>query len=378
MPYFDNAATTFPKPKRVIDAINDCMANYAANPGRSGHKMALKMDHAIYDTREALAEFIGAPDPLRLIFTYNGTDSLNTAILGFLKEGDHVVTTSMEHNSINRPLFTLEKEGTITLTVVQADDKGRVKAEDIIGAMTDKTSLIAMTHMSNLTGTIQPIEEVAKQKGKAKLLVDAAQSIGVIPVHVQNMGIDLLAFPGHKSLFGPQGTGALYIAEGITLNPIKVGGTGSFSQEILQPDLLPDRFESGTPNGPGIIGLGEGVRFINQTGLENIHAHEMRLMRRFIDGIKDIENIILYGPLDENQGPVLCINFKDVDSAEVAYLLNTEYDIYTRPGLHCAPFAHKTIGTIDQGCVRFSFGYFNTEDEVDIAIQALKNIAAEV
>lgn len=378
MPYFDNAATTFPKPNRVLDAIMDCMQSYAANPGRSGHKLALKMDHQIYDARETVAEFIGAKDPMQVIFTSNCTESLNLAIHGFLKQGDHVVTTSMEHNSVNRPLFTLEKNGVITLTVVDADDKGRVDAEHIIAAIEDNTTLIAMTHMSNLTGTIQPIEAVAKNKGHAKLLVDCAQSIGVLPIDVQKMGIDMLAFPGHKSLFGPQGTGVLYIGEGIVLEPMKVGGTGSFSQELLQPELLPDRFESGTPNGPGIIGLAEGVRFIQETGLENIHDKEMALYQRFLDGVQGISSITLYGPLDEQQGPVLCLNIEGMDSAEVAYQLNTEYDIYVRPGLHCAPLAHRTLKTTDQGAVRFSFGYFNTEEEVDCAVDALKTIAQEV
>lgn len=376
MPYFDNAATSFPKPDVVADAVYDCLKNYCANPGRSGHKLALKMDHKIYDTREALTSLIGGDDPLRMIFTFNGTDALNLAIHGFLQKGDHVVTSSMEHNSVNRPLYALKNSGFIDLTIVEADKNGCLTADDIEAAMTDRTTLVAITHMSNLTGTIMPIQEIGERiKGRARLLVDAAQSIGVLPIDVEKMHIDLLAFPGHKGLFAPQGTGGLYIGKDIELKEIKQGGTGSFSQDFLQPTILPDRFESGTENGPGIIGMGEGIRFINETGIDAIHEKEMRLAKRFVEGVKEITGIKLYGPLDERQGPVVSLNLPERDSAEVAYRLDQEYDICVRPGLHCAPFAHRTIGTLETGAVRFSFGYFNTEEEVDTAIQALRHIA---
>ncbi len=376
MPYFDNAATSFPKPEAVADAVYDCLKNYCANPGRSGHKLALKMDHKIYDTREALTSLIGGDDPLRMIFTFNGTDALNLAIHGFLQKGDHVVTSSMEHNSVNRPLYALKNSGFIDLTIVEADKNGCLTADDIEAAMTDRTTLVAITHMSNLTGTIMPIQEIGERiKGRARLLVDAAQSIGVLPIDVEKMHIDLLAFPGHKGLFAPQGTGGLYIGKDIELKEIKQGGTGSFSQDFLQPTILPDRFESGTENGPGIIGMGEGIRFINETGIDAIHEKEMRLAKRFVEGVKEITGIKLYGPLDERQGPVVSLNLPERDSAEVAYRLDQEYDICVRPGLHCAPFAHRTIGTLETGAVRFSFGYFNTEEEVDTAIQALRHIA---
>lgn len=376
MPYFDNAATSFPKPEAVADAVYDCLKNYCANPGRSGHKLALKMDHKIYDTREALTSLIGGDDPLRMIFTFNGTDALNLAIHGFLQKGDHVVTSSVEHNSVNRPLYALKNSGFIDLTIVEADKNGCLTADDIEAAMTDRTTLVAITHMSNLTGTIMPIQEIGERiKGRARLLVDAAQSIGVLPIDVEKMHIDLLAFPGHKGLFAPQGTGGLYIGKDIELKEIKQGGTGSFSQDFLQPTILPDRFESGTENGPGIIGMGEGIRFINETGIDAIHEKEMRLAKRFVEGVKEITGIKLYGPLDERQGPVVPLNLPERDSAEVAYRLDQEYDICVRPGLHCAPFAHRTIGTLETGAVRFSFGYFNTEEEVDTAIQALRHIA---
>lgn len=338
--------------------------------------MALKMDRAIYDTRERLCDFIGGEDPLRTVFTYNCTDSLNTAIHGFLRSGDHVVTTSMEHNSVNRPLMEMKNKGLIELTIVEGDRQGNITTEQIVTALRKNTSLVCMTHMSNLTGTIMPVEEVGKAiHGKAAFLVDAAQSIGVLPIHVQEMQIDMLCFPGHKGLFAPMGTGGLYIAPGVELQTIRQGGTGSFSQDFVQPQIMPDRLESGTPNGPGIIGLGAGLSFIEETGIDTLHQQEMKRMRQMIDGIQDEERILLYGPLDERQGPVLSLNIHGMDSAEVAYRLDQDYGIAVRPGLHCAPLAHKTIGTLDTGVVRFSFSYFNTEEEVDLAVEALRRIA---
>lgn len=376
MLYFDNAATTFPKPPAVLEAVFQCMEEYAANPGRSGHAPALKMDRAIYDVRERLCAFVGGEDPLRTVFTFNGTDSLNLAIHGCVRPGMHVVTTSMEHNSVNRPLQSLLRDGTITLTVVDADSKGRVRAEDVLNAVQEDTGLVVMTHMSNLTGTIQPVEEVGCGLDERVLfLVDAAQSVGVLPIDVQKMRIDLLAFPGHKSLFAPMGTGALYMAPHVTLKDQRQGGTGSFSQDFVQPDLLPDRFESGTPNGPGIIGLGAGLAFIEEQGLEAIHAHEMALWRRMVERLQNEERVELYGPLNEHQGPVLALNIRGLDSAEVAYRLDQEHGICVRPGLHCAPLAHRTIGTVDTGAVRFSFGYFNTIKEVEEAAEALLSMA---
>lgn len=379
MPYFDNAATTFPKPEGVVSAVTECMQEYAANPGRSGHAMALKMDRAIYETRERLTKFVGGDDPLRLIFTYNCTDSLNLAIHGILKEGAHVVTTSMEHNSVNRPLMEHKNRGDIELTVVDADKEGRVDSRALLSAVRDDTALVCMTHMSNLTGTIQPVEEVGRalKDTKTVFLVDAAQSLGVLPVDISFMGIDLLCFPGHKGLYGPMGTGGLYVGKEILLHPIKQGGTGSFSQDFVQPELLPDALESGTPNGPGIIGLGEGLAFLEQTGIGAIHQKEMALFHRMKDGLHGVEGITLYGPLDERQGPVLSLNIEGMDSAEVAWHLDEKYEIQVRPGLHCAPLAHRTLGTIDTGAVRFSFSYFNTEEEVDLAVSALRAMAGE-
>ena len=372
MIYLDNGATTFPKPKVVTDKIMECYLGYAGNPGRSGHKLAMKMDLEIYETREKICKLINGTEVLNVIFTFNATDSLNLAIKGVLEEGDHVITTSMEHNSVLRPLNQLRKEGKIELSIVYADDKGYIDPKKIFEALTP----IVTTHMSNVFGTIVDIKAIGDfcKENNILYLVDASQSIGVLDIDVQEMNIDLLAFPGHKALFGPMGTGALYIKEGIIVKPLKEGGTGSYSHSIDQPDLYPDSLESGTPNGVGIIALGKGIDFINEVGIENIRNHEMSLKNHFIELLKDNEDVILYGTLDDRQGAVVSLNVKDMDSSEISYILSDEFDIYTRPGFHCAPLAHKTMGTEELGAIRFSFGYYNTLEEVEKTVEALLNI----
>ena len=376
MIYLDNGATTFPKPKVVTDKIMECYLGYAGNPGRSGHKLAMKMDLEIYETREKICKLINGTEVLNVIFTFNATDSLNLAIKGVLEEGDHVITTSMEHNSVLRPLNQLRKEGKIELSIVYADDKGYIDPKKIFEALTPNTKMIVTTHMSNVFGTIVDIKAIGDfcRENNILYLVDASQSIGVLDIDVQEMNIDLLAFPGHKALFGPMGTGALYIKEGIIVKPLKEGGTGSYSHSIDQPDLYPDSLESGTPNGVGIIALGKGIDFINEVGLENIRNHEMSLKNHFIELLKDNEDVILYGTLDDRQGAVVSLNVKDMDSSEISYILSDEFDIYTRPGFHCAPLAHKTMGTEELGAIRFSFGYYNTLEEIDKTVEALLNI----
>lgn len=380
MIYFDNGATTFPKPDEVYDAVMKAMKEYGANPGRSGHKLAIRMGREIYETRELLAKLFNIDNPMNIIFTSNCTESLNLAIKGILSKGDHVITSSMEHNSVLRPLAALEKEG-VELTIVKGDPTGKIKVEDIANSIRSNTKLIVITHVSNLTGTIMPIEEIgriAKEKG-ILLLVDAAQSAGVYDIDVKKMNIDMLAFPGHKGLLGPQGTGGLYIREGLLLKEIKQGGTGSFSHVLDMPDILPDRYESGTLNGPGIVGLGAGIRYILNKGIENIRKHEEELTKHFIEGLMQIDKVKVYGPLNEKeQGAVVSINIGDEDSSEISFILDEKYDIQVRPGLHCAPLAHKTIGTFEQGVVRFSFGPFNTHDQIDYALKAIREIAKEV
>lgn len=376
MIYVDNGATTFPKPKSVIDKLVDCSLHYAANPGRSGHKLAMKMDREIYETREKLCKFINATNPLNIIYTFNATDSLNLAIKGVVKKNDHVITTSMEHNSVLRPLNELKKLGIIDLSIVYADKYGVIDVNKIFDEVRENTSLIVTTQMSNVFGTIVDVEKIGafcKEKN-ILYLVDAAQSIGVLDIDVQKMNIDLLAFPGHKALFGPMGTGGLYIKDKIKVNPLKQGGTGSFSQDINQPSIYPDSLESGTSNGVGIVALGAGVDFINEVGIKNIREHENELKNYFIENLKDNKDIILYGPLDERQGAVVSLNVKGMDSSKVSFMLSEDFDIYTRAGFHCAPLAHKTIGTQRLGAVRFSFGYFNTIEQVDKCIKALEKI----
>lgn len=380
MVYFDNAATSFPKPEIVYNSIMTAMREYGANPGRSGHKMALRASRGIFETRDLLGRLFNCKNPMNIIMTFNATESLNIGIKGVLKRGDHVITTSMEHNSVLRPITYLEQLG-IEVSIVQCDDKGRINPIDIEKNIRGNTKLIVTTHVSNLTGTIMPIEEIGKLAHSKNIIymVDAAQSAGVYDIDVDKMNIDLLAFPGHKGLFGPQGTGGLIIGDGITLEGFTHGGTGSASHSLIQPDILPDKFESGTSNGPGIIGLGAGIKYILDRGIDDIRKFEEMLTQHFIEEALKIEGVKLYGPLNtKEQGGVVALNIKDADSSEVSYILDAEYDIAVRPGLHCAPLAHKTIGTLEQGVVRFSFGIFNTHDEIDFCIKALRDIAKEV
>lgn len=380
MIYFDNAATTFPKPPEVIEAVSDCLRNYCANPGRGGHKLALQSGRVLLEARELLAELYNSNLPDRIILTQNATESLNLALKGYLRKGSHVITTSMEHNAMVRPLKALEQLGVET-TVVQCSSEGEIDTKNIEKAIRKDTVLIAATHASNVVGTIMPIDEIgglAKNYG-LEFLVDASQTAGVYDIDVNKMNISMLAFTGHKSLMGPQGTGGLYIRDGLELNPLKEGGTGSKSDSLYQPDILPDRLESGTHNTPGIAGLCAGINYIKKIGMANIRTHEQELAQYFIDGLEGIKQVKVYGTKDANkQAPVVSINIGDVGSSEISYILDQTFDIATRSGLHCAPLAHRTIGTIEQGAVRFSFGYFNTKEEIEKAIAAISQITKEL
>lgn len=380
MYYFDNGATTFPKPQEVYDEIYRAMTEYGANPGRSGHDLAIRASRGIYETREELAKLFSIDDPMNIVFTYNCTESLNIAIKGLLKPGDHVITTSMEHNSVLRPIKHLEALG-VENSIVPAQEDGQIDPAKIRGAIRKNTRLIVTTHVSNLTGTIMPVREIgtlAREHGIPYLL-DAAQSAGVYSIDVEDLGVDMLAFPGHKGLLGPQGTGGLYIRKGLKVEQFIQGGTGSASYSLNQPEEMPDKFESGTPNAPGIIGLGKGVQYIQKRGIDAIRSHEEDLTSFFIEEAGKIDGIKLYGPLDTSrQGAVVSLNIRDLDSSEVAFILNDEFGIYVRPGLHCAPLAHETIGTLEQGAVRFSFGPFNTREELEYAVDALHRISKEL
>lgn len=377
MIYLDNAATTYPKPEKVYESILDCMKNYCANPGRAGHKLAMKAAREIYDARENIARLFGISDPMSIVFTHNATDSLNLAIKGVLESKDHVITTSMEHNSVIRTIKALEEKG-VENTVVKCNEEGVLDCRDIEKAIKPNTKLIVTTHASNVSGTlidIKSVGEIAKKHG-ILYLVDASQTAGVYDIQVDENNIDMLAAPGHKCLLGPQGTGILYIRDGLKLSILKEGGTGSKSEELYQPDLTPDKYESGTHNTPGIVGLNEGVKFIFEEGIENIRKHEEELCQYMLDRLNEVPDIKIYGPKDsKKRAAVISINIGNMDSGEVTFLLDSEYEIATRSGIHCSPLAHTTLGTLKQGAVRFSLGYFNTKEDIDKAIEALKEIS---
>lgn len=377
MIYLDNAATTFPKPEAVYNAMMDCMKNYCANPGRAGHKLAMKAAREIYDTRENIAKLFNIDNPMNIVFTNNATDSLNLAIKGVVNKGDHIITTSMEHNSVIRPIKALEKIG-VENTIVQCDEQGFLNVDDLENAIKPNTKLIVTTHASNVCGTLIDIKSISEIATKHNILylIDASQTVGVYDIDLKAIKADMLAAPGHKGLLGPQGTGILYIREGLNIDILKEGGTGSRSEDLFQPDLLPDKYESGTHNTPGIVGLNEGVKFIFKEGIDKIKEHEEELCKYMLERLDEVPNIKIYGPKDANKrASVISINIGNMDSGEITFLLDSEYDIATRSGIHCAPLAHKTLGTLEQGAVRFSIGYFNTKEEIDKAITALKQIA---
>ncbi|MDK2564534.1 aminotransferase class V-fold PLP-dependent enzyme [Romboutsia sedimentorum] len=377
MIYLDNAATTYPKPEKVYDSIMDCMKNYCANPGRAGHKLAMRAAREIYDARENIAKLFNIDNPMNVIFTNNATDSLNLAIKGVVKSGDHIITTSMEHNSVIRPIKSLENHG-VENTIVQCDKEGFLNIEDLKKAIKSNTKLIVTTHASNVVGTlidIKAVGEVAKEHNLL-YLVDASQTAGVYDINVSDINVDMIAAPGHKCLLGPQGTGILYIREGLNVNILKEGGTGSKSEDLFQPDLVPDKYEAGTHNTPGIVGLNEGVKFVLEKGIDNIRIHEEKLCEYMLNKLEEVPNIIVYGIKDsKKRAAVIAINIGNMDSGEITFLLDSQYQIATRSGIHCSPLAHQTLGTLEQGVVRFSLGYFNTESDIDEAIRALIEIA---
>jgi cysteine desulfurase family protein len=378
--YLDNAASSWPKPDATWQAMEHFMRSIGANPGRSGHHLSIEAGRIINEAREALAELFGIDDPLRICFTRNATESLNLAIYGLLQPGDHCVTSSMEHNSVMRPLRALEKKG-VELTVVSCSSKGELDPRGIEKAIKKNTRLIVTTHASNIVGTVMPVAEVgiiARAHG-IPYCIDAAQTAGSYPIEVEAMKIDLLAFTGHKSLFGPQGSGGLYIREGLEekLEPLMQGGTGSRSESQEQPDFMPDKYESGTPNTVGIAGLGAGVRFCLEQGVAHIRAKEEKLTHMLIEGLGSIPNILIHGCGDAKKQVAICsFTIRNLAPSEITMELDEEFGIMSRPGLHCAPLAHQTIGTSPEGTVRLSAGFFTTEDEILSAIEAVRIIAA--
>lgn len=376
MIYLDSSATSFLKPPQVAEAVFRSF-NTIGNAGRGAHAPTLNASRLIYDTREKLAALFGTPDPSRIAFTCNATEALNIAIHGAIHPGEHVITTACEHNSVLRPLYLKEKKGT-ELTIIPADKKGRIRYDLLESSVKSNTSAIVLTHASNLSGNVTDLAFVSNfaKKHGLLLIVDASQTAGSLPINVVKMGIDILCFTGHKGLFGPQGTGGLYVREGLTLSPLKSGGSGIHSFDRQHPTDMPTALEAGTLNGHGIAGLNAGLDYILSTGVKNIHAKEISLARRFVNGISDISDLKLYGDIDAPlRTPIISLNIGNMSSASVSDILWEDYEICVRASAHCAPLMHKTFGTEKQGAVRFSFSCFNTETEIDTAIRAMHEIA---
>lgn len=377
--YLDNASTSFPKPKEVLDSINNFMINLGGNSGRGSSSSSLKSSHVTYNCREAIAQFFNFNKSENVIFTNNITSSLNILLNSIVQEGWHVITSTMEHNSVLRPLFKLKEERNIELTVVQADNNGFVAAADIDSAIKDNTKLVILSQASNVTGNIQPLKEIGElcRKKSIYFIIDTAQSAGSINVDFKELNCNALAFTGHKGLLGPQGIGGFIIDDDLNdiAKPVFVGGTGSMSYSLVQPDFLPDKFESGTLNTPGIAGLYSAINFINKETINAIHTKEMYLSRLLLDDLNNMDYVTLYGPNTTiNRLSTFSINLNDMNSNEFSYYLDSKYNIITRTGLHCAPLAHKTIGTENMGTVRISIGYFNTVEDIKSLIDAIYHI----
>lgn len=378
MIYMDNAATTMQKPQQVIDAVAAAMCSMG-NAGRGAHAASLGAARTIYDAREKLACFFHAENPKQIAFTMNSTESLNIALKGVLNPGDHVITTMLEHNSVLRPLYELQEKGT-ELTILKSNPQGTLDYEDFEKAIKENTKAIVCTHGSNLTGNLVDVKrvgEIAKKHG-VLFIVDASQTAGVFPIDVQEMGIDILCFTGHKGLLGPQGTGGIYVREGLTVRPLLCGGSGVQTYNKKHPSEMPTALEAGTLNGHGIAGLDAAVEYLMETGIDTIREREQELMWRFYEGVKDIPGVKVYGDFSTRERcAIVTLNIGDYDSSEVSDELLMTYGISTRAGGHCAPLMHEALGTVEQGAVRFSFSHYNTDEELNTAIQAVKEMAAE-
>ena len=376
MIYLDNAATTMKKPQCVIDAVVAAMS-HMGNAGRGATSAALDASRIIYDTREKISDLFNLQNPSRVAFTCNSTESLNTAIKGILSSGDHAITTALEHNSVLRPLYDLQAKG-MELSIVDCDENGNIDYNDFEKLIKENTKAIVCTHASNLVGNVLDVKKIGAIAKKHNLIfiVDASQSAGVFPIDMQDMNIDILCFTGHKGLLGPQGTGGICVREGIDVRPLKVGGSGvnTFSKE--QPVEMPTHLEAGTLNGHAICGLNAALDYLKEEGIDNIQKREEELMFRFYNGIKDIKDIKIFGNFENKRAAIVTFNVGDIDSAAFSDELSFAYDISTRAGAHCAPLMHKAMNTVEQGAVRFSFSHYNTEEEIDTAIKAVKEIAA--
>lgn len=378
MIYLDNAATTMHKPQEVIDAVVTAMGSMG-NAGRGAHAASLGASRTVFETRERLANFFHAENPKQIAFTGNSTESLNIALKGTLNPGDHVISTVLEHNSVLRPLYALEEQG-VEVTFLNSNLQGMIDYDDFEKAVKDNTRMIVCTHGSNLTGNLLDIKRIGKITKKHGLLfvVDASQTAGVFPIDVQEMQIDILCFTGHKGLLGPQGTGGMYVREGLAVRPLKVGGSGVQTYNKKHPAEMPTALEAGTLNGHGIAGLDAAIGYLEKEGIDNIRAREQELMWKFYNGVKDIPSVKVYGDFSgAERCAVVSLNIGEYDSSEVSDELLMTYGISTRAGGHCAPLMHEALGTVEQGAVRFSFSHYNTDEEVETAIRAVKELAED-
>lgn len=375
MIYLDNGATSFPKPRGMVAAMEECILKYCGNPGRSGHFMSMKTGEKVYHARRAVAELFNISAAERLVFTKNTTEALNMGLHGFLKNGDHVITTSMEHNSVLRPLKAMEKEG-ISHSIVKGNKRGEINPQDIERAVKNNTSLIVVTAASNVTGTKIPLKEIGEiaRKNGIAFMVDGAQGAGTMNLNVEELNIDMLALPGHKGLLGPLGTGALYVSPYIKLSATQQGGTGTESKSRVQPEEFPEGFESGTINAPAIIGLGYSAGFIKKIGLDVIGNYEEELIACLDERLMNMDFISLYGPEPSKKTGISLINIDGVEAEEVTSVLNSKYGIAVRGGYHCAGLAHKTVGTWGTGGVRISVGPFNSKKDIERLTDALWEI----
>jgi cysteine desulfurase family protein len=377
MIYLDNAATSFPKPKETIERLNTFVTEVGGNPGRSGHNLSVEAARVMFDAREKLTVFIGGTDSERLIFTSNGTDSLNLAIMGLLNRGDHVITTSMEHNSVMRPLMFLVKHRGVELSVIQCDSSGYLDVDALKRAVQKHTKAVVVNHGSNVIGSVQTVGAVKEAVGDIIVIVDACQTIGSLPIDIVKDNIDIICFSCHKSLYALQGLGALYIRKGLELTPLKFGGTGSKSESVEHPEFLPDKYECGTPNTPGIASLLGGLAFIEKEGLPKMSGRKKDVREKLVRGLSALDRITVYGNNPERiYVPVISFTMEGKLPSEIGYALNQQ-EIYVRVGLHCSPVAHKTIGTFSEGTVRVSPGYFTTDEEIDIFLEAVETIAGQ-
>lgn len=379
--YLDHAATSWPKPPAVLEAVQHALLHESANPGRGSHRMAVQASRTLLKARQQLARLLDVRNPVDIAFTANTTVALNMAIFGYVRPGDHVIATMTEHNSVWRPLEALKRSLDIQVTYIPVDACGQLDLHEVDQAFTAQTRLLICNHSSNLLGSILPAAELAQlaHRHGARILLDIAQSAGHIPVKLQEWEIDMAAFPGHKGLLGPQGTGGLYIAPELDLSPWLYGGTGSQSEEADQPSVRPDRYEPGTPNTPGIAGLAAGVQYVLDQGIESIAAHEQQLMARLWDGLSDIKGLRVLGPAaDEPRTGIVSFVMEQQDPAQIAFQLDRQYGIAVRAGMHCTPLAHRMAGTLATGAVRASVGYGTTEQHVDQLLEAVQFIQRTV